>query len=160
MPKRKLPSVALGALPSTRAGDPLSLEGMDSAVPEAMAISSQALSRWWSTLEHATNTIWVSLSHSPPVASENSRCSQHLPLVHSLNFPPGPVQPAYLMRCFDLQGVMNEDLEQLLMTRVYLELWPRERTGMKCQHCQACQNKNQAALRSSKRQKCNMCSCH
>ena len=37
MPIRKLPSVALGALPSTRAEDPLSLEGMDSAVPDLMA---------------------------------------------------------------------------------------------------------------------------
>ena len=43
MPGRKPPSVAFGALPSTRAADSLSLEGTDSAIPDLMATSSQGV---------------------------------------------------------------------------------------------------------------------
>ena len=39
MPGRKPPMAALGALPSTRAEDPLHLEGMDLAIPGPMATS-------------------------------------------------------------------------------------------------------------------------
>ena len=61
-PKRKPPSVALGALPSTRAEDPLILEGMDLAIPDLMATSSQ-VSPAEVMLDHIPSTIWV--SHSP-----------------------------------------------------------------------------------------------
>ena len=39
IPRRKLPSAALGAPPCTRVEDPLRLEGADSATPEPMATS-------------------------------------------------------------------------------------------------------------------------
>ena len=42
MPKRKSPSAALGTLPSTKAEDPLGLEGTGSAIPDPMATSLQA----------------------------------------------------------------------------------------------------------------------
>ena len=42
-PRRRLPSAALGAPPFTRVEDLLGLERADSAMPELMATSSQAL---------------------------------------------------------------------------------------------------------------------
>ena len=62
MPRRKLPSGALGALPSTRVEDPLSLKGMDSATPDPMVTSSQA-SLDEASPENAPNTIQA--NHSP-----------------------------------------------------------------------------------------------
>ena len=62
MPRRRPPSAALGALSSTRAEDPLSLEGVDLAILDPMAFSSQAsLSEIMP--EHITNVVQV--SHSP-----------------------------------------------------------------------------------------------
>ena len=69
MPKGKPTSVVLGAPPSTRAEDPLGLEGMDSAASDTMATSSQA-SPGKAMPEHAPNTVWVSNTPSPPVASK------------------------------------------------------------------------------------------
>ena len=65
MPRRKLPSVALGAPPSTRAEDPLSLEGMDSAISTLMATSSK-VSQGEVTPGHIPSIIQVSHSPSPP----------------------------------------------------------------------------------------------
>ena len=67
--KRKLPSAALGDLPSTRAEDPLGLEGMDLAVPDLMDTSSQA-SPAKVMLQHIPSTVWVSHSPSPHAMSK------------------------------------------------------------------------------------------
>ena len=62
---RKLPSAALGTLPSTRAADPLSLEGADSAIPDLMTTSSQS-SPCVVMPENIPSIIQVSHSPSPP----------------------------------------------------------------------------------------------
>ena len=69
MPGRKLPSAALGALPSIWAEDLLSLEGMELVIPDPMATSSQA-SPSKVTLEHASKTVQVSHSPSLPTISK------------------------------------------------------------------------------------------
>ena len=80
MPKGKLPSVALGAPFSTRAEDPLSLEGMDSAIPDPMPISLQA-SLGEVMLEHIPSTVQVSHLPSPCAVSKT---------LDAASIPPSP----------------------------------------------------------------------
>ena len=68
-PGRKLPSAALGALPSTRAADPLSLMGIDSAIPDLMATSSQAFPHVVMS-ENIPSLIQVSYSPSLPTVQK------------------------------------------------------------------------------------------
>ena len=86
-PGRKPPLAALGALPSTRAEDPLGLEGMDSAIPGLMGTSTQVPCRW------------PCLATSP-VSLMSVTCHPHLPCqkhwrwlasppFHSPRLPPG-----------------------------------------------------------------------
>ena len=101
MPRRKSPSVALGAQPSTRVDDPLSLQGNDLATPDPMATYS------WESLgeampEHVPNIIQVSHSPSLPTVSKTLDMASMSPIPVSI--PPGLVQPACLMRCFACKG--------------------------------------------------------
>ena len=102
MPRRKLLSVALGALPSSRAEDPLDLEGMDLAIPDPMATSSQ-VSLGEVMPEHVPSIVQISHSPSPPAISKLQMWPA-FPPVHSLKLPPGPIQPTCLMRCFECKG--------------------------------------------------------
>ena len=65
MPGRKLLSAALGAPPSSQVEDLLCLGGMELAITDPMATSSQA-SPGEITLEHAPNIVQVSHSPAPP----------------------------------------------------------------------------------------------
>ena len=132
--------MALDAPPSTRVEDPLSLEGMDSATPDAMATYSQA-SPCEAMPEHTPNTIQVSHSPSLPVASKTLDVASISPCA-SLDFPSGLVQPAYQMRCFDCKGGVNKALEQLLMTRATLN--PCQRELVQNANIARHQNENQA----------------
>ena len=85
MPRRKLPSAALGVLPSTSVGDPLSLKEMDPATPGAMATCPQA-SLGDAILEHTPNTILVSQSPSPHAASKTPDMASISPSAQS-QFP-------------------------------------------------------------------------
>ena len=140
-PKRKPPSAALGALPSTRAEDPLGLQGMDSAIPDLMATSSQA-STAKVMPEHISSTIWV--SHSPSLhamsktldAASISPCPQgQVPLRANPTDLPNKV--------LWLQGEMNVALEWLLTTKATLNSHQRE---LACNaDIATCQNETQAA---------------
>ena len=118
MPKRKPPSAALGALPSTRVEDPLGLEGMDATAPDAMATSSKA-SLGEAMLEHAPNTVQVSHSPSPPVALKTPDVASISPYAQS-QFPPRDSPTGLPDGVLQLQGVMNKALEWLLMIRAIL----------------------------------------
>ena len=118
MPRRKLPSVALGAQPSARAGDPLSLEEMDSAVPDLMATSSQ-VSLGEVLPEHIPSIVQVSHSLSPPAVSKTLDTASSSPSPQSR--APPRVDPVNLPdEVLQLQGEMNTALEQLLMTKATL----------------------------------------
>ena len=99
MPGRKLLSAALGAPPSTRTEDPLSLEGTDSAIPDPMATSSQA-SLGEVMLEHIANIVQVGHSPSLPTILKTPDVASISPSPQS-QAPQRPIQPACLMRCFD-----------------------------------------------------------
>ena len=102
MSGRKLSSVALGALPSTRVEDLLSFVGMESAIPDPMATSSQ-VSMGEITPEHASNIIQVSHSPSQPTVSKTLDAASISP-IPQFQAPPGPIQPACPMRCFHCKG--------------------------------------------------------
>ena len=141
MPRRKLLSVALDALTSTRVEDPLGLEGMDSATPDPMATSSQA-SPGKALLEHTPKTIQVSHSPSPPAAPKTPNVASISPGTQAQL--PSRTSPTGLPDevCW-LQGVMNEALEQLFMTRAVLNSHQRELAQNA--NIARCQNENQAA---------------
>ena len=102
MPRRKLPSVTLGAPPSARTEDPLSPEGMELPVPDPMATSSQA-SLGEVMSEHIPSTVEVSHSPSPPAVSKTLDVASISPSPQSWA-PPGLIQLTWPMRCFDCQG--------------------------------------------------------
>ena len=81
-PRRKLPSVA-----STRATDPLGLEGADLAIPHLMATSSQASSHV-ATPENIPSIIQISHSPSPPAVQKTLEVAS-IPPFHSLRLPQG-----------------------------------------------------------------------
>ena len=89
MPGRKPPSVALGALPSTRAADPLSLEGTDSAIPDLMATSSQASPCLWSHQKNIPSIIQVSHSPSLPTVQKTLEVASIYPTPQSQAPPQG-----------------------------------------------------------------------
>ena len=99
---RKPPSATLGVLSSTSVGDPLNLKWMDPATLDAMATSPWA-SPGDAMLEHALNTILVSQSPSH-MQHQKFQTWPTSPPVPSLNFLPGLVQLACLMKYFDCKG--------------------------------------------------------
>ena len=68
-PRRKLPSMALGAPPPTRVEDPLGLEGADSSAAELLPTSSQALQHM-AMPDDIPTTVLISHSPFPPPASK------------------------------------------------------------------------------------------
>ena len=136
MPRRKPPSA-----PSTKVEDPLGLEGMDSATPDPMATSSQA-SPDEASSEHAPNTIQASHSSSLPAASKMPDVASISPDIQS-RFPHRASPTSLPDEVLQLQGVMNEALEEPLTTRTILNSHWRElvwRTIIARE-----QNENQAA---------------
>ena len=123
MPRRKPPSVALGALPSTRVEDPLGLEGMDSATPDPMATSSQA-SLGEVMLEHAPNIVQGNHSPSQPTISKTPDMASISPSPQS--WPPRASPTGLTNEVLWLQREMNAALEQLLTTRATLNSHWRE----------------------------------
>ena len=124
MPRRKPPSVALGALPSTRAEDPLGLEEMDLAVPDLMATSSQV-----SLAEvmpgHIPSIIWVSHSPSPHAIAKTQDATSISPSPQS-QAPPRANPTDLPNEVLQLQGKMNVALEQLLTAKATLNSCQRE----------------------------------
>ena len=115
--------MALGAPSSTRPEDPFSLEGMDSATSDAIATSSQA-SPGNAMPEHAPNTVQISHSPSMPAASKILDVASISP--GAVSIPPRASPPGLHDEVLWLQGVMNEALEWLLMTRAILNSHQRE----------------------------------
>ena len=115
MPRRKLPSAALGVLPSTRAEDPLSLEGMDLAIPTLMATSCQASPNEVMP-EHIPSIIQVSHPPSLPAVSKTLGAASISPSPQCqapLRADPTDLHDEVLQ----MQGEMNMALEWLLMTK-------------------------------------------
>ena len=99
MPGRKL--LSADAPLSTRAEDPLGLEGMELAIPDPMATSSQ-VSPGEVTPEHAPNIVQV--SHSPLHLWYQKLCKWPASFpIHSYESPRS-IQPGCLVRCFDCKG--------------------------------------------------------
>ena len=99
MPGRKPPSAALGVLPSTRAEDPVSWKGTDTAIPDLMATSSQAFP-CAVTQKNIPSIIQVSHSPSPSTVPKTPEMASISPTPQS-QAPPGPIQPTCQMRCLD-----------------------------------------------------------
>ena len=99
---RKLPSAALGVPPSTRAEDPLGLEGTHLAIPDPMATSSQA-SPHAVTPENIPSIVHISHSPSPPTMPKTLEATNISPTPQS-QAPPGPIQPTCQMRCLGCKG--------------------------------------------------------
>ena len=118
-PGKKLPSVALGAPPSTRVEDPLSLEGADSAMPKLMATSSQVFQHV-ALPDNILTTIPISHSPSPPPRLKTL-------IVTSVPFTPWletcpRVDPGTLSEeALQLQREMNVAMGQLLTTRTSMD---------------------------------------
>ena len=97
MLRRKPTSTALGVPSSTRAEDPLGLEGTDSAIPDLMATSSQT-SPGEVTPDHIPITIQISYSPSLPAMLKTLDAASISP---SPQFEPPRADP---MRCFNCKG--------------------------------------------------------
>ena len=102
MPGRKLPSVVLGAPPSTRPEDLLSLEGMDSAIPDLMAISSQA-SPHAVMPENIPSIVHVNHLPPPPTMLKTPEVVSISPTPQS-QAPLGPIKLTCQIWCFDCKG--------------------------------------------------------
>ena len=102
MPGRKPPSMALGALPSTRAEHPLGLEGTDSAIPDPMATSLQA-SLGVVTSENISSIIQVSHSPFPPTIPKTPEVASIFPTLQS-QAPTRLIQMTCQMRWFNCKG--------------------------------------------------------
>ena len=87
IPGRKLPFLALGALPSNLAEDQLSSEGLESAIPDPMATSSQVsqVRLHWSM----PPTLSRSVTHSPHLPYQKLWMWPASPPVHRLRPPQG-----------------------------------------------------------------------
>ena len=124
MPGRKAPSATLGAPLSSRADDPLGLEGMDSAIPDPMATSSQAYPHV-AKPESIPSIIQVSHSPSLPTMMKTPKAASISPTPQSQ--APPRANPADLSNeVLWLQGGMNVALEQLLMTKATMDSCQRE----------------------------------
>ena len=104
--KGSLLSAALGVPPSSRAEDPLSLEGTGLAIPDLMATSSQT-SPAKVTPQHIPSTIQVSHSPSPHPMSKTLDVAQYLSPVCQSQPPPGSNPTDLPNDVLWLQGEMN-----------------------------------------------------
>ena len=124
MPGRKPPSVTLGAPLSTRAADPLSLEGTDLAIPDLMATSSQASPHAFIP-ENIPSIIQVSHSPSPPTMQKTQEVASISPTPQSQASPRAiPADPAH--EVLWLQGEMNAASDWLPMTKATMDSCWRE----------------------------------
>ena len=124
MPGRKLPSVTLGVLPSTRAGDSLGLERVDSAIPDQMATSSQA-SPCVVTSENISSITQVGQSPSLATVLRTLEVASISSTPQSQILP--KTDPAYLAdEVLQLQGEMNVALEWLFTTKATMDSYQKE----------------------------------
>ena len=119
IPGRKLPSATLGVPPPTGVEYPLSLEGVDSAMPKLMATSSQALQHM-AMPGDILITIPISNSPSLPPVSKTPTVASIPSAPSSEDCPradPGTLSEEVLQ----LQREMNAAMGQLLTTRASMD---------------------------------------